>query len=62
LKKNFEHLPRKITVSCLYNIGCQLEHSCWKWSLLDNNILSHLTFAILVFHMYGHQWPCQIIY
>ncbi|KAF9224596.1 hypothetical protein BS17DRAFT_795520 [Gyrodon lividus] len=62
LKRLFKHLPRNFTVGCLYDIGCQLEHSCWKWSFLNNNILPCLTFAISVFHVYGHQWPCQIIY
>ncbi|KAF9219395.1 hypothetical protein BS17DRAFT_859072 [Gyrodon lividus] len=62
LKRLFEHLPSKFTIGCLYDIGCQLERSCQKWSLLDNSILSRLTFAISVFHACGHQWPCQLIY
>ncbi|KAG1841751.1 hypothetical protein F4604DRAFT_1884868 [Suillus subluteus] len=37
-----------MTVGLLYDIGCQLEWSCCKW--------------IAIFHAYGHQWPCQIIY
>ncbi|KAF8841615.1 hypothetical protein BDN67DRAFT_989616 [Paxillus ammoniavirescens] len=57
----FDHLPPTMTVGLLYDISCQLEHSCWKWGLLDN-VLSCLKFAISVFHAYGHQWPCQIIY
>ncbi|OAX31616.1 hypothetical protein K503DRAFT_794925 [Rhizopogon vinicolor AM-OR11-026] len=46
----------------LYDIGCQLEQSCRKWNLLDNSVLSCISFAVAVFHAYGHQWPCQIIY
>ncbi|KAI6095316.1 hypothetical protein F5141DRAFT_1191368 [Pisolithus sp. B1] len=62
VKNLFEHLPSNMTVGLLYDIGCQLEHSCHKWKLLDDGILSRLKFGISVFHAYGHQWPCQIIY
>ncbi|KAI6019753.1 hypothetical protein F5J12DRAFT_904163 [Pisolithus orientalis] len=62
LKHLFEHLPTTTTVGLLYDIGCQLECSCHKWKLLDEGILSRLKFGISVFHAYGHQWPCQIVY
>ncbi|KAI6127276.1 hypothetical protein F5141DRAFT_1250334 [Pisolithus sp. B1] len=62
LKYLFAHLPTTTTVGLLYDIGCQLEHSCCKWKLLDEEILSRLKFGISVFHAYGHQWPCQIVY
>ncbi|KAI6114657.1 hypothetical protein EV401DRAFT_2058510 [Pisolithus croceorrhizus] len=62
LKYLFEHLPTTTTVGLLYDIGCQLERSCRKWKLLDEGILSRLKFGISVFHAYGHQWPCQIVY
>ncbi|KAI6167670.1 hypothetical protein EDD17DRAFT_1773287 [Pisolithus thermaeus] len=62
LKYLFEHLPTTTTVGLLYDIGCQLECSCRKWKLLDEGILSRLKFGISVFHAYGHQWPCQIVY
>ncbi|KAI5989944.1 hypothetical protein EDD15DRAFT_2388922 [Pisolithus albus] len=62
VKNLFEHLPSNMTVGLLYDIGCQLEHSCHKWKLLDDGILSRLKFGISVFHAYGHQWPCQIVY
>ncbi|KAI6094190.1 hypothetical protein EV401DRAFT_2062594 [Pisolithus croceorrhizus] len=51
LKYLFAHPPTTTTVGLLYDIGCQLEHSCCK-----------LKFGISVFHAYGHQWPCQIVY
>ncbi|KAI6032824.1 hypothetical protein F5J12DRAFT_902583 [Pisolithus orientalis] len=51
VKHLFEHLPATMTVGLLYDIGCQLEHSCHK-----------LKFGISVFHAYGHQWPCQLVY
>ena len=62
VKHLFEHLPTTMTVGLLYDIGCQLERSCRKWKLLDDGILARLKFGISVFHAYGHQWPCQIIY
>ncbi|KIN98925.1 hypothetical protein M404DRAFT_156394 [Pisolithus tinctorius Marx 270] len=62
VKHLFDHLPAKMTVGLLYDIGCQLEHSCQKWKLLDDGILSRLKFGISVFHAYGHQWPCQLVY
>jgi hypothetical protein len=62
LDRLFKHLPCQMTVGLLYDIGCQLEQSCHKWNLLDNSILSHMSFAVAMFHAYGHQWPCQIIY
>ena len=62
VKHLFEHLPAIMTVGLLYDIGCQLEHSCCKWKLLEDGILSKLKFGISVFHAYGHQWPCQIVY
>ncbi|KAG2048979.1 hypothetical protein BDR06DRAFT_1070368 [Suillus hirtellus] len=39
-----------------------LDHFCRKWKLLDDNTLLCISFAVVVFHAYGHQWPCQIIY
>ena len=62
VKQLFDHLPDYATVGLLYDISCQLEQSCCKWGLLDDTILSHLKSAISVFHAYGHQWACQIVY
>lgn len=62
VKQLFEHLPPDMLVGLLYDIGCQLERSCWKWGFLDDSILSRISFGISVFHAYGHQWPCQIVY
>ncbi|KAF8832984.1 hypothetical protein BDN67DRAFT_874954, partial [Paxillus ammoniavirescens] len=57
-----EHLPNDMRVGLLYNIGCQLEHSWCKFKFFENSILSRFHYAILVFHAYGHQWPCQVLY
>ncbi|KAG2144232.1 hypothetical protein DEU56DRAFT_870390 [Suillus clintonianus] len=62
IKKLFEHLPPSMTVGILYDIACQLERSCLKYRLLEDAILSRITFSISVFHAYGHQWPCQLLY
>ncbi|KAG1876144.1 hypothetical protein C8R48DRAFT_745646 [Suillus tomentosus] len=62
IKKLFDNIPPEMTVGLLYDIGCQLHRSCLKYPLLDDAVLRRITFAISVFHAYGHQWACQIIY
>ncbi|KAG6824466.1 hypothetical protein H0H92_006807, partial [Tricholoma furcatifolium] len=57
----FQHLPPTFCIGLLYDIGCQLECSCVKWNFLDR-YMSRLTFGISVFHAFGHQWACQVIY
>ena len=46
---------------CSYDIACQLHRSCIKFNFLSN-ALDRIVFGISVFHAYGHQWPCQIVY
>jgi hypothetical protein len=57
----FKHLPESVTVGMLYDIGCQLHRSCEKWDLLSD-YLPRIKFGISVFHVFGHQWPCQLLY
>jgi hypothetical protein len=57
----FEHILTHMTVGVLYDISCQLHHSCEKWGFLKG-LLLRVTFSISVFHVYGHQWPCQVVY
>jgi len=57
----FNHLPPTMTVGLLYDIGCQLHRSCLKWGFLEQ-YMDRIKFGISVFHAYGHQWPCQLIY
>jgi hypothetical protein len=57
----FHHIPSNMRVGLLYDIACQLHRSCVKWGFLDE-FLDRMTFGISVFHAYGHQWPCQVIY
>ena len=61
IQRFLDHLPSDATIGILYDIGCQLHCSCVKWGLLKHQ-LSHVSFGILVFHAFGHQWPCQVIY
>lgn len=61
INKLFENIPTDMTIGILYDIGCQMHRSCVKWGFLDA-YLDRITFGISVFHAYGHQWPCQMIY
>ncbi|KAH6894777.1 hypothetical protein BKA70DRAFT_1117376, partial [Coprinopsis sp. MPI-PUGE-AT-0042] len=61
LRKFFQFIPTDIKVGVLYDIACQLERSCNKWDFIPD-ILGHITWAVSVFHAYGHQWACQLIY
>lgn len=57
----FENLPSTTVVKLLYDVGCQLNRSCEKWGFLKPYI-NRMTFAVSIFHAFGHQWPCQMIY
>ncbi|EPQ50190.1 hypothetical protein GLOTRDRAFT_50923 [Gloeophyllum trabeum ATCC 11539] len=61
LKELFNHLPPKVRVGLLYDVACSLHRSCLKWGYLPEYI-DRLVFGISVFHAYGHQWPCQLVY
>ena len=61
LQKLFENIPIDMTIGALYDVGCHLDRSCNKWDFLTA-YLDRITFGISVFHAYGHQWPCQLIY
>ncbi|RDB18751.1 hypothetical protein Hypma_014627 [Hypsizygus marmoreus] len=61
IERLFENIPRTMTVGLLYDIGCQLHRSCEKWNFLQK-YRDRIIFGISVFHAYGHQWACQVIY
>ena len=61
IKKLFENVPATLTVGLLYDITCQLHRSFIKRKFLPE-FADRLVFALSVFHAYGHQWPCQVIY
>ncbi|KAJ7899941.1 hypothetical protein B0H13DRAFT_2336707 [Mycena leptocephala] len=45
IERLFEHLPRKVHVGILYDIGCLLERSCLKWGFLSRWI-DRIVFAV----------------
>lgn len=61
IQEFMKNIPEDATVGLLYDIGCQIDRSCQKWDFLAE-YRHRITFAISVFHAYGHQWPCQVIY
>ncbi|EJD32329.1 hypothetical protein AURDEDRAFT_47039, partial [Auricularia subglabra TFB-10046 SS5] len=61
LRKLGEHLPADWLVGVLYDIGCQLARSIEKWGLLPE-LADRFVFGVSVFHAYGHQWACQIVF
>ncbi|KIJ06955.1 hypothetical protein PAXINDRAFT_19841 [Paxillus involutus ATCC 200175] len=62
IQQLMQHIPDDMRVGLLYDIGCQLERSWRKFKFFADSILSRFHFAISVFHAYGHQWPCQVVY
>jgi Kyakuja-Dileera-Zisupton transposase len=61
LEKFFSFIPHDVEVGVLYDIACQLERSCHKWGFIPD-IINRISWAVSVFHAYGHQWACQLIY
>jgi len=61
LSKLIKHLPQSWTVGCLYDIGCQMDHSLKKWDIMPE-WKSCLVWGVSIFHAYGHQWACQLWY
>ncbi|KAJ6630057.1 hypothetical protein B0H10DRAFT_2172881 [Mycena sp. CBHHK59/15] len=57
----FQHLPHDIRVGLLYDVACTFEHSCLKWGFLSP-FMDRITFAVSVFHAFGHEWACQLLY
>lgn len=77
LRKVLEGLPQDWRVGVLYDIACQLSRSiekvriCVKLASVCAYSFQHdllpdfadrLIFAVSVFHAYGHQWACQIVF
>jgi hypothetical protein len=61
LRRLFDNIPSDMTVGLLYDVACHLERSCLKWGFLEEE-LHRIFFAVSIFHAFGHQWPCQIVY
>ncbi|KAI4294642.1 hypothetical protein K525DRAFT_145067, partial [Schizophyllum commune Loenen D] len=56
-----EQLPLDWIVGLLYDIACQIHLSAVKYGLFGA-YLERLRFAVSVFHAFGHDLPCQLIY
>ncbi|KAL1658386.1 hypothetical protein GGF50DRAFT_67357 [Schizophyllum commune] len=56
-----EHLPPTWIVGLLYDIACQIHLSAAKYGLFGQ-YFERLRFAVSVFHAFGHDWPCQLVY
>ncbi|KZP02115.1 hypothetical protein FIBSPDRAFT_906147, partial [Athelia psychrophila] len=59
--KLLSQIPSDMTVGLLYDIVCQLKRSMIKFGFLKE-FFPRIIFAVSVFHAYGHQWACQVIY
>ncbi|KZP01369.1 hypothetical protein CALVIDRAFT_475201 [Calocera viscosa TUFC12733] len=54
-------LPSQATIRVLYDISCQVDHSCDLFGYLGGD-RSRIMFACSVLHAYGHEWACQVVY
>jgi hypothetical protein len=61
IKVLLEELPSTVLLGIIYDIGCQTHRSIMKWGFLAK-FHNRLVFGLAVFHAYGHEWPCQLIY
>ncbi|KAJ7770390.1 hypothetical protein B0H14DRAFT_3509277 [Mycena olivaceomarginata] len=55
------HLPHDIWGGLLYDVACAFERSCLKWGFLSL-FMDRIAFAVSVFHVFGHEWACQLLY
>ncbi|KAJ7433812.1 hypothetical protein FB451DRAFT_1195879 [Mycena latifolia] len=61
LETLFQELPSDIRVGLLYDVACTFKRSCRKWGFLSR-FMDRLAFAVSVFHAFGHEWACQLLY
>jgi hypothetical protein len=61
IKRLFELIPKSWTLTLLYDIACVLEYSAEKWNFLGSDF-NRITWAVSIFHAYGHEYPCQVVY
>ncbi|KNF04564.1 hypothetical protein PSTG_02474 [Puccinia striiformis f. sp. tritici PST-78] len=59
IKSLFANIKPSVNVGVLYNIGSTLGKFLEKCGLLTV-YLPQMTFATVVFHLYVHNWPCQL--
>ncbi|KAH7074039.1 hypothetical protein BKA62DRAFT_625553 [Auriculariales sp. MPI-PUGE-AT-0066] len=56
-----QNIPDNWHVGVLYDIGCQLARSVEKHNFIDH-LAPRVIWAVSVFHAYGHQWACQLVF
>ncbi|EIN03796.1 hypothetical protein PUNSTDRAFT_33337, partial [Punctularia strigosozonata HHB-11173 SS5] len=61
IDKLFQHIPTTWRAGILYDIGCQIHRSVYRWGFLTE-VRDRIAFAVSVFHAYQHQWACQLCY
>ncbi|EJD46690.1 hypothetical protein AURDEDRAFT_62941 [Auricularia subglabra TFB-10046 SS5] len=61
LDRLMDELPDTWRVGVLYDIACQLSRSVDKHNFLER-FSDRLIWAVSVFHAYGHQWACQLLF
>lgn len=61
LNRFMKEVPEEMTVGVLYDVACNMERSMKKWDFYPD-IRPRVSWALSVFHAYGHQWPCQLVY
>ncbi|KAF9510920.1 hypothetical protein BS47DRAFT_1364244 [Hydnum rufescens UP504] len=54
-------LPECWKVGLLYDVACALQRSLAKWQFMPG-WLDQISFGVSIFHVYGHQWVCQLWY
>ncbi|KAJ7687025.1 hypothetical protein B0H17DRAFT_1203874 [Mycena rosella] len=43
------------------DVACSFERTCRKWGFLAR-FMDRLAFTVSVFHAFGHEWACQLLY
>lgn len=61
IDKFFQHIPITWRAGILYDIGCQIHRSIYRWDFLTD-IRDRIDFAVSVFHAYQHLFACQMCY
>ncbi|KAF9505419.1 hypothetical protein BS47DRAFT_1434229 [Hydnum rufescens UP504] len=61
MQRLLRELPESFTIGFFYDVICTLHREMEWWQLLPHCLL-RLKFATPIFHLYGHQWLCQLSY
>ncbi|KAF9511892.1 hypothetical protein BS47DRAFT_1298421 [Hydnum rufescens UP504] len=61
LETILKHVLSHWRIGALYDIGCQMDQTLKKWRFMPE-WLPCLEWGVSIFHVYGHQWACQLWY